>query len=142
MVEGLVMLRVIDSLWVQHLTAMENLRQGIGLHAAGQRDPLMMYKKESHEYFDELLSRIQHDVAHTIYRVALTRKNDQHHHEQGTRQPTGVAAAAISRETLITAVGDQHRGRTEQAVAKKIGRNDPCHCGSGKKYKKCHGMGA
>jgi preprotein translocase subunit SecA len=142
MVERLVMLRVIDSLWVQHLTAMENLRQGIGLHAAGQRDPLMMYKKESHEYFDELLSRIQHDVAHTIYRVTLTRKNDQHQREQGTRQPTGVAAAAISRETPITAVGDQHRGRTEQAVAKKIGRNDPCHCGSGKKYKKCHGMGA
>ena len=144
MVERLVMLRVIDSLWVQHLTAIESLRQGIGLHAAGQRDPLIMYKKESHEYFDELLSRIQHDVAHTIYRVTLTRKNDQqqHQHEQGTRQPTGVAAATVGRETPITAVGDQHRGRTEQAVAKKIGRNDPCHCGSGKKYKKCHGMGA
>ena len=67
--ERFVMLQVIDRLWVQHLTMMSNLRQGIGLYAYGQRDPLVMYKKEGHEAFDNLLEKIQHDVAHTIFHV-------------------------------------------------------------------------
>ncbi len=143
MLERLVMLRVIDSLWVQHLTVMENLRHGIGLHAAGQRDPLVMYKKQSRDYFDELLGRIQHDITHTIYRVALTTQvNGQRQHAPDARPLAAAAAASLSRETAVTAVGAQHRARAEQSVAKKVGRNDPCTCGSGKKYKKCHGRTA
>ena len=143
MLERLVMLRVIDSLWVQHLTAMENLRHGIGLHAAGQRDPLVMYKKQSRDYFDELLGRIQHDITHTIYRVALTTQvNGQRQHAPDARPLAAAAAASLSRETAVTAVGAQHRARAEQPVARKVGRNDPCTCGSGKKYKKCHGRTA
>lgn len=68
-IERAITLQVIDRLWVNHLTMMSNIRQGIGLHAYGQRDPLVMYKKEGHEAFDTLLERIQHDVAHTIFHV-------------------------------------------------------------------------
>ncbi len=105
--ERIVMLRVIDRLWMEHLTAMEHMRQGIGLRAAGQQDPLVVYKREGHILFDSLLASIQHDVVHSIYHVG------------------------IKKEPM----------RKKQAVVagKKVGRNDPCPCGSGKKYKYCCG---
>jgi preprotein translocase subunit SecA len=106
--ERLVMLRVIDRLWMQHLTAMEHLRQGIGLRAVGQQEPLVVYKREGHAYFEALLASIQHDVAHSIYHV-------------------GIAKEAPQRKKEAVPVG------------KKVGRNDPCPCGSGKKYKHCCG---
>jgi len=106
--ERLVMLRVIDRLWMEHLTAMEHLRQGIGLRAVGQEQPLVVYKREGHAYFEALLASIQHDVAHTIYRV-------------------GIAKEAPQKKKEAVPVG------------KKVGRNDPCPCGSGKKYKHCCG---
>jgi len=105
--ERLVMLRVIDRLWMEHLTAMEELRQGIGLRAVGQEQPLIVYKREGQALFDGLLAGIQHDVAQTIYRVGIT------------QQP------AQKREAV--------------PVGKKVGRNDPCPCGSGKKNKHCCG---
>jgi preprotein translocase subunit SecA len=101
------MLRVIDRLWMEHLTAMEHLRQGIGLHAVGQQDPLVVYKKEGHAYFEALLASIQHDVAHSIYHV-------------------GIAKEAPKKKEAVMA-------------GKRVGRNDPCPCGSGKKYKYCCG---
>ncbi len=108
LIERVVMLRVIDKLWMEHLTAMEDMRQGIGLRAVGQQDPLVVYKKEGRALFDGLLASIQHDVARNIYRVNLVKKEPP---------------------------------RKKQAVmaGKKVGRNDPCPCGSGKKYKHCCG---
>jgi preprotein translocase subunit SecA len=105
--ERLVMLRVIDRLWMEHLTAMEHLRQGIGLRAVGQEQPLIVYKREGHAHFEALLASIQHDVAHSIYHV-------------------GIAKGAPKRKEAVP-------------VGKKVGRNDPCPCGSGKKYKHCCG---
>jgi len=105
--ERLVMLRVIDRLWMDHLTDMEHLRQGIGLRAVGQEQPLMVYKREGHASFEALLAGIQHDVAHSIYRVGIARE------------------APKKKEAVL--------------VGKKVGRNDPCPCGSGKKYKHCCG---
>jgi preprotein translocase subunit SecA len=105
--ERLVMLRVIDRLWMEHLTAMEHLRQGIGLRAVGQEQPLMVYKREGHALFEALLASIQHDVAHSIYHV-------------------GIAKEAPKKKEAVP-------------VGKKVGRNDPCPCGSGKKYKYCCG---
>jgi len=122
--ERLVMLRIIDSLWVEHLTMMEDMRQGIGLMAAGQRDPLVAYKREGHNLFENLLSTIQHDVAHTIYRVSIVKK------EAPKEAPSPMAQVAAGR-------GDQKQPL--KAAGKKVGRNDPCPCGSGKKYKKCCG---
>jgi preprotein translocase subunit SecA len=105
--ERLVMLRVIDRLWMDHLTDMEHLRQGIGLRAVGQEQPLTVYKREGHASFEALLASIQHDVAHTIYHV-------------------GISKEAPKRKEAVP-------------VGKKVGRNDPCPCGSGKKYKHCCG---
>jgi len=105
--ERLVMLRVIDRLWMDHLTDMEHLRQGIGLRAVGQEQPLIVYKREGHASFEALLAGIQHDVAHSIYHV-------------------GIAKEAPKRKEAVM-------------VGKKVGRNDPCPCGSGKKYKHCCG---
>jgi preprotein translocase subunit SecA len=119
-VERLVMLRIVDTLWVEHLTMMEHMRQGIGLQAVGQRDPLVAYKREGHNLFQTLLSTIQHDVVHTIYHVSLARR------ENAPKPPTPAQAA-----------GDQKQKM--KVAGKKVGRNDPCPCGSGKKYKHCCG---
>ncbi len=116
--ERLVMLRTIDNLWVDHLTEMDNMRQGIGLMAVAQRDPLVAYKREGHNLFQNLLSNIQHDVVHTIYRVGIVRKE--------APQPAPAQVGGGSKKRL-------------KVGGKKIGRNDPCPCGSGKKYKHCCG---
>ncbi|MEW6034048.1 MAG: preprotein translocase subunit SecA [Chloroflexota bacterium] len=113
--ERLVMLRVIDGLWIEHLTAMEQMRQGIGLRAVGNVDPLVVYKKEGHAQFESLMASIRHDVAHTIFHVTITRER---------AKPTPMA---------------QQSRQKEAVTAGKVGRNDPCPCGSGKKYKKCCG---
>ena len=106
-VERLVMLQVIDRLWMEHLTAMDDLRQGIGLRAIGQEQPLVVYKREGGNSFHSLLENIQHDVVRSIYHVGIHRE------------------APPKREAV--------------PVGKKAGRNDPCPCGSGKKYKHCCG---
>jgi preprotein translocase subunit SecA len=131
-IERLVMLRTIDSHWVQHLTSMENLRQGIGLQAFGQRDPLVMYKREGHEMFQGLLGRIQHDIVHTIFRVGLVT-------QPGTRR----VQSPQSKETVVSVVAGRQRQAQASAVGGgKVGRNELCPCGSGKKYKRCHGAAA
>ena len=124
--ERLLMLRTVDVHWVHHLTAMDNLRQGIGLHAFGQRDPLVMYKTEGSSMFQALLDRIQHDIVHGIYQVSLASTPGV----RGTdsRPKTSAMAAASGRQWGAVAVGER-----------KVGRNEPCPCGSGKKYKRCHG---
>jgi preprotein translocase subunit SecA len=111
-VERLVMLRAIDSLWKEHLTAMDHLRQQAGLYAARQIDPIVAYKKEGHDFFQSLIAGIQHDVVHTIYKVNIEKK-----------------AAPVQRQPQKVAV----------PAGKKVGRNEPCPCGSGKKYKHCCG---
>ena len=130
MIERAVMLRVIDGHWVQHLTAMENLRQGIGLQAYGQRDPLVSYKKESYEMFQSLLGRIQHDISHTIYHMGLSSEG---------RASAAKAAAATVKGSVMTKVIGNRQAEPVGVGGRKLGRNDPCPCGSGKKYKRCHG---
>ncbi len=141
-IERLAMLRTIDTNWVEHVTAMQNLRQGIGLQAYGQRDPLVMYKMDAHRLFGDLLDRIQHDIVHTIYHVVPA--------ESGAANPAGSAPRRASRgpSTIMTTSSAQtagvSTGRSTNASngMKKVGRNDPCPCGSGKKYKRCHAAAA
>jgi len=102
----------IDGQWMEHLTAMDHLRQQASLYAVRQIDPLVAYKKESQASFDELLAGIRHDVVHTIYKVSIERKE-----APAQRQPQKVAVPA----------------------GRKVGRNEPCPCGSGRKYKHCCG---
>ncbi len=130
--ERLLMLRSIDVHWVHHLTAMEGLRQGVGLHAVGQRDPLIMYKTQGHRMFQDMLQKVQSDVARSVYQASLGPAN-------GTRakaapRPSGAMASPMAK------VNPKGRGGTP--ASRKVGRNDACPCGSGKKYKRCHGMGA
>ncbi|TEU14495.1 MAG: preprotein translocase subunit SecA [Anaerolineales bacterium] len=117
-----VMLQVIDSLWVRHLTDLDNLREGIGLRAYGQQDPLVAYKKEAHEMYQDLLVTIQHDIVNRIFRPVEIR----------IQRPRPV-------REMRTNLGGGETRRPVKAVDKKVGRNDPCPCGSGKKYKHCHG---
>ena len=124
--ERLLMLRSIDVHWVHHLTAMEGLRQGVGLHAVGQRDPLIMYKTQGHRMFQEMLEKVQSDVARSVYQASLGPAN-------GGRAP--AASAPSSPMAKVTP-----KGRGAAPSSKKVGRNDACPCGSGKKYKRCHGM--
>jgi preprotein translocase subunit SecA len=131
-IERLLLLRAIDTHWVQHLTALENLRTGIGLQAYGQRDPLVMYRTEGHKMFQNLMARIQHDVTHTVFHVTLN------------QQPAGGRRArrAASNESPMKAVNDPNRGAAPTGGSSKVGRNAQCPCGSGKKYKRCHGAAA
>ena len=130
LLERIVMLRTIDGLWVEHLTAMEYMRQGIGLQAVGQRDPLVAYKQRSHEMFQDLLAAIQHDVAHTIFRVGI---------KKGAPPPRQAPAMAPVAAGVAGGVAGGGRPKPLKAAGKKVGRNDPCPCGSGKKFKKCCG---
>ena len=147
MLERAVMLQTIDRLWVQHLTTMQNLRQGIGLHAFGQRDPLVMYKMEGHKQFQELRDRIQHDIAHTIYHVVPGDQQAQPAQASRNGEATKEEAPTVSRPAAVN-TGQVTTVMSKAAVApkaelvtsRKVGRNDPCPCGSGKKYKRCHGL--
>ncbi len=132
--ERLVMLRIIDSKWVEHLQAMDNLREGIGLRAYGQKDPLLEYQIESWQMFEDLKHNIRHDVVSWMSRIAV---RDEHGEKQ-TKQPQ-------ARQFTITSTsgsGDYAGPKPEKRRTRKIGRNELCPCGSGKKYKKCCGKGA
>ena len=124
--ERFVMLNMADKLWVRHLTDLDNLREGIGLRAFAQQDPLVAYKKEAHEMFAGLMESIRHDVVYSIFTV-----------QASAREP----ARRPMQEVRPGAAGGDGRGRSQPAKAapQKVGRNDPCPCGSGKKYKHCHG---
>jgi preprotein translocase subunit SecA len=140
--ERLVLLRVIDSLWVEHLTAVDDMRRGIGLRAYSQRDPLNEFKVEAYRMFDELKSTIRHDITHTVFRVTLTREPPQQRQARPMMESrpdvTGAAAASAAAAAVSGGNGSGARAQTAKA-GPKLGRNDPCWCGSGKKYKRCHG---
>ena len=121
--ERLVMLRIIDSLWVEHLTAMENMRLEAGWQTLRQVRAVDAYKSEGYKQFQTLLSTIQHDVVHTIYHVGIVKREAP----QGVPSPTAQVASGSKSSKRLKAGG------------KKVGRNAPCPCGSGKKYKHCCG---
>lgn len=124
-IEKTILLRTIDRLWIDHLNAMAYLREGIGLRGYGQRDPLVEYKKESFQLFQKLLDNIQNNIVYTIYKVGVV---VQQKSPMENRRLEMRGAQKIS------------NGSTGQVInRKKIGRNSPCPCGSGKKYKKCCG---
>jgi preprotein translocase subunit SecA len=188
MVERLVLLRTIDSLWVEHLTEIDDMRRGIGLRGYAQQDPLNEFRREAFRLYEELRGLIRHQVATTIFRITVTR--------QATAQPAAVGAAAggatvssggsaataasaasaagarataglgtgaggagaagalgspipgglaadpMGRALRASAAGNPTSGQARPGhtpTGARIGRNDPCWCGSGQKYKKCHG---
>jgi len=144
------MLRAVDGLWVRHLTGLEALREGIGLRAYGQQNPLVAYRKEAHEMYKALLVRIQQTVARSVYlvpRAPLTQPSGRR------QQPKLVSAIAQATRPRVPGEGGPHTvrqraqpvqgapkqpSRTRRSRTRRPGRNDPCWCGSGKKYKHCH----
>jgi preprotein translocase subunit SecA len=160
LVERMVLLRTIDSLWVEHLTELDDMRRGIGLRGYAQQDPLNEFRREAFRLYEELRGLIRHQVAASIFRVTVTRTPAQ--------PPIGVAASATgaaarvggaaARRGAAGAVGAGASALGARATlggaplagasgvrpgftpsGERIGRNDPCYCGSGQKYKKCHG---
>ncbi len=123
--ERVVLLRMVDSKWMDHIDAMQELRQGIGLRAFGQMDPVVEYKREGYDMFEEMIASIREDTVRMIF-VARVAQREQ------VAKPTSESGAAGAEEAK------------PQPVKKgaKVGRNDPCPCGSGKKYKKCCGRDA
>jgi len=130
-VEQFVVLKTIDSKWISYLTMMEHFKEGIGLRAFGQKDPLVEYKNEAFQAFQELLNDIQFDIASTVFRVQLV--------NEPPKPPPPPQVMGPTRAIEPMAGGGNGGSNPAQAPAGKIGRNDPCYCGSGKKYKKCHG---
>ncbi len=135
--ERIVLLSVVDTKWRDHIDAMDQLRNGIGLRAYGNRDPVMEYKKESFEMFDEMTSAIQHETLKTLFRIVV--KNVTEMPGQRRKEPENMKVNRTSDGVVI----NEPAKASAPAVAKKVpGRNDPCPCGSGKKYKNCCGRGA
>jgi preprotein translocase subunit SecA len=134
-VERFVMLRTIDQKWVDYLTQMEHFREGVGLQAYGQRDPLVEYKLEAHKMFDELTASIRADIVANMFRVQVMAN-------EAPPQPERVDATSAQGAAAV-GTADGPRRRREPvgvgATAQKLGRNEPCWCGSGRKYKRCHG---
>ena len=124
-VERVVLLRVVDEYWMEHIDAMSDLRQGIRLRAYAQTDPIIAYKKESLEMFEEMIAAIQDETVRRLYSVRL-QKN-----EEVKRQRVANATSE--------SVGGDGTVKKQPRKVKKIGRNEPCPCGSGKKYKQCCG---
>ncbi len=144
-------LRVIDEKWKDHLYQMDMLKEGIHLRAYGQKDPLIEYKREAYNMFENLIHEINEETLHWLWKFQLVEEPPANRAEARKRQPQQVQlihesadglgfTAATQEETDIQRAGKQRSNKKQPIrVGEKIGPNDPCPCGSGKKYKKCHG---
>ncbi|HEY5682311.1 MAG TPA: preprotein translocase subunit SecA, partial [Sulfuricaulis sp.] len=143
--EKAIMLQVLDTQWKDHLAAMDYLRQGIHLRGYAQKNPKEEYKRESFVLFSDMLNRVRHDVINLLAHVQVQAQQDVEALEAQNRQPEDMQFMHPSLEA--TGPADEHEEGENVAVAQKpmvrrqpkIGRNEPCPCGSGKKYKHCHG---
>jgi preprotein translocase subunit SecA len=185
--ERMIMLSVLDGLWKDHLLNMDHLKEGIGLRGYGQKDPLVEYKKESFDMFEEMMGRFQEDTVRYLFLMQIIGPDGKPVSIPSPRRGTipaapPVASAAVdgslatnghhgpvplpqrsaTPETTIDSIerefqrkkhreleharmaggGEESRQVAQRRTGDKVGRNDPCPCGSGKKYKKCHGAGA
>ena len=126
--EQMIMLETIDNSWKDHLLSMDHLKEGIGLRGYGQRDPLREYQREGYELFLDMIERVKEQTVANLYRIQLAREADQ-----------AQLAAREERPVFFSHGGDESP-EPKKREAKKVGRNEPCPCGSGKKYKRCCGQ--
>ena len=132
-----ILLQIIDASWKDHLLAMDHMKDGINLRAYGQRDPLVEYKKESFQMFGQMKDRIENEAVRFLFRLEPMTEEERAQEQQRRRQEQEkIFAAASQSKAGVTAKGGIETVKHKDA---KVGRNDPCPCGSGKKYKKCHG---
>jgi preprotein translocase subunit SecA len=126
--ERVVMLQTVDSLWKDHLLSMDHLKEGIGLRGYAQQNPLIVYKKEGYEMFQDMIHRIQEETLGILYRIQIAEPQ----RIDDLRQPR-------QQQMVFSGGGESEKKKPQTRSAGKIGRNAPCPCGSGKKYKKCCG---
>jgi preprotein translocase subunit SecA len=149
-IEKQIMLQVLDTLWKEHLATMDHLRQGIHLRAYAQKNPKQEYKRESFELFEELLKSLKAEVVKFLSHVQIQRQDEAELIEQQRREAAEreklafqhAAASGMGAEAGQDAQPAQQAPAVPQTFTRdqpKVGRNDPCPCGSGKKYKQCHG---
>jgi preprotein translocase subunit SecA len=142
--ERVVLLNITDTKWREHLYEMDYLQEGIHLRAYAQRDPLVEYQREAYEMFGALTDSIQEDFVKYIYRVELVRQ------EQPQQPAPRLQRVQENRDEVASGAGGANAsggggaqpGNPNQVISDKTPRNAPCPCGSGKKYKKCHGAAA
>ena len=129
--EKWLILETIDQAWKQHMLNLDHLKEGIGLRGWGQKTPLIEYKREAFDMFRDMMNQIRQDIVHHIFHLDVERFDE--HQFEARRQKE------LDELNLVS--GDTTTEKPKQVVreANKVGRNDPCPCGSGKKYKKCHG---
>ena len=144
--ERAVLLRAVDMRWMDHIDAMDQLRDGIGLRAYAQRDPVLEYKMESYDMFDEMVHLIREDTVRNLYRVEIRHAPERQAaakvtatNQPGEAGPVRRQAAGMVRGLNARPAVSNGPVQTPVKAAKKIGRNEPCPCGSGKKYKNCCG---
>ncbi len=125
--EKVILLRTVDTKWMDHIDQMDQLRQGIHLRAYGQNDPLREYQLEGFSMFEEMIANIEDEVAKYIMKAQI-RDN--------------LERKAVAKNTQAVSGGQNEKEKKRRPVVRKnrVGRNDPCPCGSGKKYKNCHGQ--
>jgi len=135
--ERMAFLHTMDSGWKDHLYTMDILKEGIGLRGYGQHDPLIEYKREAYSMFEDLIQRIRQGVVEFIFKVEVSRQPVFERILVGSPETPEPVLIASDRQT-----GEVHSPQPRspyQRRTKKVGRNEPCPCGSGKKYKYCHG---
>jgi preprotein translocase subunit SecA len=130
-VEKVIMMQILDSFWKDHLLGMDHLKEGIGLRGYAQKNPLTEYKKEGFDLFSNMMERIKEETTEYLFKAQVN-------------QEVEASEELVSKSPKVV----EHRGNSEPLEKSvtvrrdedKVGRNDPCPCGSGKKYKKCHGQ--
>ncbi|WP_127347646.1 preprotein translocase subunit SecA [Pseudidiomarina mangrovi] len=136
--EKAIMLQSLDSHWKEHLAAMDHLRQGIHLRSYAQKQPKQEYKREAFELFTDMLEELKVDVVSILCKVRVRTEQDVEAVEEQRRAQAAAMRQQLEHEASATS-GANSLGQAAAAEAVKVGRNDPCPCGSGKKYKQCHG---
>ena len=165
------MLQIVDQQWKDHLYSLDHLKEGIGLRGYGQRDPLVEYKKESYGLFQDMKGRIEEEIVRYLFWLRPVLNEEQAPRQAPRRAPQQITMNHPSAEPVPAFAGGGRAGgggsgggagmpagarrapvpartggddvvKTIKREEPKVGRNDPCPCGSGKKYKKCHGAGA
>ncbi len=132
--ERWVMLQIIDAQWKDHLLSMDHLKEGIGLRGYGQRDPLTEYKREAFDLFEAMVDRVRTMVVEWLFKLQVTRESPE---APRPAAPRREAPARSSRDLLLSGAPAAERRAEVARGGPKVGRNEPCPCGSGKKYKKC-----
>jgi preprotein translocase subunit SecA len=139
--EKYLLLQVIDQQWKDHLLNVDHLKEGIGLRGYGQRDPLIEYKKESFEIFQQMMERIQDRVVKILWKMEFASSSSSREADEVQRVQRALPPQPPKQQLTFSGAPKEPAAPVKRAQA-KVGRNDPCPCGSGKKYKKCHGTAA